>query len=504
MIAYYIGKEIRIMVSKDIPIEKISLKRRLIKEKTRYYDIVIHPYKADGWYVFSLDEFVTKSVGGKEYAVDISVGDAEIEKTEFPYTKEIDINDATFLIEPFKNGKGFSYTVNHKVVAYLDSINIQGNMFCGKIVANKDIANPQIGLYKRATKSRELVYDKKIKLSVQGGQEINFRFNTALLLRNYCQTQKEIWDVVLILEDGNYVPIVAGDIVFDYVENDGIIEYKFFNSEGFLSIWTKYNDAINAHRKKIAILGSCYIKEAFHSLDFTNPDYKLFYDNVITGFHHSLISLCSKKTNNFYCVAGEHAREIELYSRFETEKLFFTELEKAKVDYLLIDNYADATLFLIKNLEDGCFYTKNYYLGNSNLFKQMPNILEYSQHEQIRLEEYKKAVKVFRGIIQKFIPLTHVCLVRSRQSLYKESGGGRELWKDHEFYEKSNLVWELLDDIFLEAIPEARQIDMRSTQWISVENTPLKCTPNHFQSEYYRALLNDFNKIVLYDMLNSK
>ncbi|MBO4540193.1 MAG: glycosyltransferase family 2 protein, partial [Clostridia bacterium] len=49
-----------------------------------------------------------------------------------------------------------------------------------------------------------------------------------------------------------------------------------------------------------------------------------------------------------------------------------------------------------------------------------------------------------------------------------------------------------------------RQIDLRDNKYISVENTPLQCTPNHFQSEYYRTELNEFNKIVLSDMLRKK
>lgn len=505
---------ITIFTDKSIPCQKICLARRIIKDKTRYYDKYFFPQEIDECeYRFDMGELSNYSFCGKEYILDLIIKDARFVDASLQYANKnnIEVNPLDLRID--KNSLKISYVLRQKRTAKLIEFKEQGGEITLSLNINFTFDSCELWAYRRTISNRDFVYDKKTALTIKNmclnpnDHLLELTLDSSLLLKNYCENAKEIWDIVIVNKsDVHPVFIETGDFKCEYMPNDKDIIYKLFNSEGYLSIWTRYNQFVGRLRKNIAILGSCYTKEAFHSLDFTNPDYKRFFNNVLTGFHHSLISLCSKSANEDYKINGPNAREIELYSRYELRKTFFDELASMHVDYLLVDNYADATLSICKDLNNNCYYTKNYYLQNSNFFSELKNTKDFSQHETERLLMYENAVKLFREkVVACNIPLSHILLIRSRQSLYKEKqDGGAELWPDHDFYEKSNVVWEWLDNIFLSIIPEARQIDMRNKKWISVENTPLKCTPNHFQTEYYQELMHKVNKIVLFNLLNNE
>ena len=64
-------------------------------------------------------------------------------------------------------------------------------------------------------------------------------------------------------------------------------------------------------------------------------------------------------------------------------------------------------------------------------------------------------------------------------------------------------IWQRNDDYFIEKIPEARIIDMRK-DYISFKSPNLSFSTNHFTDDYYKDVLNKFNKIVLQDLLKEE
>ncbi|MBO4540335.1 MAG: hypothetical protein J5781_08645, partial [Clostridia bacterium] len=429
-------------------ISGLTLKRRIVDNKTRYYDIDIKISFQDGEYFFDTEKYLFCSSINKEYYLDI-VGIESVEAISMPIGGVVRYDEADIVFDVSeKDGKTvLKYGIVPNVHACVTDIKTERDEIIVEFSTDSKDPDPTVLFMRRSFTTRNGLYNKIIELETNGK---SFFIPSSDLFKGKSEKGREIWDVAIRCEKIGYIFIDADDINDDYCDKDSLIAYKPFNSDGYLSIWTMEGENKNGNKIKVAILGSCYIKEAFHSLDFTNPDYKRFYDNVLVGFHHSFISLTSSPIDDSYDITSEYQREIELYSEFELKKNYFRKLKDSKANYLLVDNYADATLVVGKD-ERGQFITKNYYLNDSNLFTDHIKLVKtYTQHGEERIALYEEAVKKFREKINEVIPLSHVILVRGRQSLYKQKEDkSKELWPDHDFYEKSNKVWEKLDNIFL-------------------------------------------------------
>ena len=100
------------------------------------------------------------------------------------------------------------------------------------------------------------------------------------------------------------------------------------------------------------------------------------------------------------------------------------------------------------------------------------------------------------------MPLERVILVKARRAINRIDNGIVSQWPEHEYIKYANLIWELIEELFEQIIPEARIIDMRNEKkYISQKQSPLTYSPQHLVSEYYKDLMNKFNKIVLLDIL---
>ena len=64
---------------------------------------------------------------------------------------------------------------------------------------------------------------------------------------------------------------------------------------------------------------------------------------------------------------------------------------------------------------------------------------------------------------------------------------------------RTNRNWDMYDAIFLEELPDAQYIDMRSTNWISDVNSPIigGALPSHYQSGFYKEIYEKIIKIIL-------
>ena len=90
-----------------------------------------------------------------------------------------------------------------------------------------------------------------------------------------------------------------------------------------------------------------------------------------------------------------------------------------------------------------------------------------------------------------------IILVGGRLSPFKTQS---ELWQSKmNWIKRTNCNWDMYDAIFLEELPNAQYIDMRSTNWTSDVNSPIMggASPSHYQSGFYKEIYEKIMKIIL-------
>ncbi|ECW8242522.1 teichoic acid biosynthesis protein, partial [Listeria monocytogenes] len=93
---------------------------------------------------------------------------------------------------------------------------------------------------------------------------------------------------------------------------------------------------------KIAVMGTCFSRNAFNSSPFFNPDYKAFFECSFTQFHSSIISLMTKPANLINLDKYTDIKQSEQsFVEEDWKKEFFINLKNSNSDYFLIDLYPD-------------------------------------------------------------------------------------------------------------------------------------------------------------------
>lgn len=251
---------------------------------------------------------------------------------------------------------------------------------------------------------------------------------------------------------------------------------------------------------KIGVIGTCFSRSVFRSDECFNPDYKEFFTVPLTFFHDSLISLMSEKTEDKdYLLANDLLRdEVFRYIKIEFQKNLKEVLLETGVDYLVFDNYSDATLEVIE-MKKNSYLTYNKYFSESIYKRKFSDRQILKPGESKHLEKYREAVRNIFFLLKELNLDKNVILIGGRLSKYKTK---YELWESKmEWIESTNKNWDIYDEIFLREIPNTKYIDIRSTDWISDENTTIVggASPSHYQLGYYKEIYSKIKKTVFKD-----
>ena len=358
---------------------------------------------------------------------------------------------------------------------------------------------------RKRTYSNEKRYCVKWEKDFKIEKSVNvFEERTENFLRGLIKSRDEHWDVFVEQNQVLY-PIKCDSINTKYFDvADGFKICFFCNKEKHLSVYTHEGDHSEYTKTRIAVLGTCFSRSVFKSDPYFNPDYKRFYECVYTQFHSSIISLTSEKFLN-YEHKDEWNKEASLYLPTEFNKDFFENLRKSKAEYLLLDNYIDATRPVI-DVGDGAYITYNKYLIRSNLIRDLSRcrIIKPGTNEFYDL--YKEHAKQFLHETKKIMPENHIILLEGRFSYFKidEKTNIKEEWEGRTYIHRNNIRWNEVDHIFRLLAPDIRVIDMRNTQYVSDVRTPIPggASPSHYQKYYYREILDKINKIILEDKVS--
>ena len=315
------------------------------------------------------------------------------------------------------------------------------------------------------------------------------------------------------MKNGDNIELLIGKDFYSakFVEFDesNLQKYKYFNLNNELSckFYKNGRNAISIYIKeiakntndkaiKIAVLGTCFSRNAFNSIDFFNPNYKKYFDCVYTQFHSTIGSLISIPAPNKCLELYEKSNDFK-YIKTDMKKSFFEDLKLTNPDYLIIDLYADAMLQELK-LVNNSIITYNYMIKDE--FKIGDFVINWGeryQNEEEYFNNWKENIKLFVEKLSDIIPVENIILNRGRLSEnYYNKNGDLVEFETKDLINRNNYYWERLDNIFLTEYPNINYIDLTDKKFHSVIDYPFGFSFSHYESKYYESFLNELMKII--------
>lgn len=405
----------------------------------------------------------------------------------------------------YKNGNG-GLSVKVKFAPYyaVDVVSMEDSPEFVRLLIKTQYHSDKIQYFlaRKSSKNYSLKYDFEIPIEHNNQQGVTeLKLTKTNLFLGFSKGGEEVWELIAKV-GGIYLTVVCSngynDVVFD--ESDSVKAKIKFNE--LVRVYTYENDNKHQHKLKVAVLGSCFSRQAFNSKSFFNPDYKRFYECGITAYHMSIPSIMSNKIpHEQNDLVGEYQSDINVYGKVHFDKSFLSQLAEYRPDYMIMENYVHITAALIE-VAGGGFIDENYYLVGTPAFKKLKVTKRIPAESEEHFEIYKENLLKFKKAISSFIPEDRIVIVRSQPALMKREGDVISEWDSKQAILYRRYIWERYDSFFVSVFPKAKIIDMRDDKYISEKSEHLKFAPSHFGTTYYKDLLNSFNKIVLQDLIS--
>ncbi|PGD05772.1 DUF6270 domain-containing protein [Bacillus toyonensis] len=340
----------------------------------------------------------------------------------------------------------------------------------------------------------------------------NLKFNINIsyeeLLTN--PREKDIWDLFIRIVDEKGIeidlPLSPKNNIRDqkYIASSRIATL-FVNSLGTYSLWINLNKQFNNSATNVAILGTCFSRNAFNSSDYFNPQYKKLYKCIYTQFHSSVISLVSNPVDfNMEDWKAEGLKQSDInYIQSDFTKSFFENLKNYKPEYLIIDFYVDACREVIQ-LGDNQFITLNYLIPGTKFYKNLQGckvVSHLNNKEYFSL--WKSSLDKFADELLSIIPENKIILNRGRLTQkYRDVDNKIKEYSEKGIIKRNNDLWDKMENYFLYKMPNVKIIDMQKTKYTGYYKHPFGNTYAHYESGYYKEFMNKLNEIVLEDKIN--
>lgn len=255
-------------------------------------------------------------------------------------------------------------------------------------------------------------------------------------------------------------------------------------------------------------IGSCFSRSIFKSDPYFNPTYKAFFKVRRTLFHDSLISLFSEPISFDYSsiedlIIGDAGK----YVGVEFEKNVGQIFEDTDCRIIVVDNYIDAAVPVIRYSENG-YLTYNKYFSESIFKRNFSSCYVVYPGTEEHALLYQKSLSDFHQLIISH-GISNIVLVGGRLSQYKIDERTQQIegWDDKvEWITEVNHCWDIADSLFLQEFPNAVYLDKRYTPWKSDIHSPIigGASPSHYQSGYYKELFEDLLQFISEDIINGQ
>lgn len=337
------------------------------------------------------------------------------------------------------------------------------------------------------------------------------RINKNSLSHKHILRDKEVWDFFIRLKLDNNESDLQLDIskqykgdfsYFDICCTEKNMKGKLFiNGSSQLSLYTI--DGKNRCAVKVAVLGTCFSRNAFNSSQYFNPDYKKIYDCVYTQFHSSLISLVSDPVLLDPKELDDIKESDRKFVEVDFDKSFFEKLKESEAEYLILDLYSDASKSILK-IDSDRYISCSYILEDSKYITKLENsqIIDHANNDEY-FEIWKEAVGDFIQKLKNILPEDKIILNKGRfTSTYFDEHREVKSFSDPQLILRNNYFWDKLDNYIMHLIPKAKVIDLTNTTYIGDATYPFGKSFSHYESGYYKEFLNRLNRLVISDRLS--
>ncbi|OEP51966.1 teichoic acid biosynthesis protein, partial [Listeria monocytogenes] len=308
-----------------------------------------------------------------------------------------------------------------------------------------------------------------------------------------------IWDFFIRSTDQPDLPIFIPDTIdlsknkFHKVANQPFLARIIKNGAKNLSITTNPAPESNANTIKIAVMGSCFSRNAFNSKPFFNPDYKRFFEVTFTQSHTSLFSVLSKpytgiNIDDYGNMTDNERRTLQA----DFDKGFFEKLENSNSDYLLLDLYADVLRGPIW-LESGEILSLSYISEQTGILNDLPikRLLDHSNNDAFFQEWTSYADKFIEKLLT-VMPAERIILNKGGfTTKYYDKNGAVQEYKIKMRIERNNYFWDRLNNYFLSKVPTAQVIDFTKKPYIGDYYYPFGHSFSHYESGYYKDFMRE-------------
>ncbi|HAA9660558.1 TPA_asm: teichoic acid biosynthesis protein [Listeria monocytogenes] len=308
-----------------------------------------------------------------------------------------------------------------------------------------------------------------------------------------------IWDFFIRSTDQPDLPIFIPDTIdlsknkFHKVANQPFLARIIKNGAKNLSITTNPAPESNANPIKIAVMGSCFSRNAFNSKPFFNPDYKRFFEVTFTQSHTSLFSVLSKPYTGINIDDYDNMTDNERRTlQADFDKGFFEKLENSNSDYLLLDLYADVLRGPIW-LESGEILSLSYISEQTGILNDLPikRLLDHSNNDAFFQEWTSYADKFIEKLLT-VMPAERIILNKGGfTTKYYDKNGAVQEYKIKMRIERNNYFWDRLNNYFLSKVPTAQMIDFTKKPYIGDYYYPFGHSFSHYESGYYKDFMRE-------------
>ncbi|WP_342490933.1 DUF6270 domain-containing protein [Bacillus sp. FSL R5-0422] len=350
--------------------------------------------------------------------------------------------------------------------------------------------------------SFEYFNENEKAISTTDNLTFDIKVSIAELISNF--KDRDIWDLFIRYRQDNEL---FYDIPLSSNNNQKLSSSNkrvtlFVNGSQSYSIWVNVDRAPGDNLTNVAVLGTCYSRNAFNTSDYFNPYYKKLYKCSYTQFHSNIMSLVSDPVEfneSEFLDCGLKPSDIK-YIRSDFEKDFFENLIESKAEYLIIDFYVDACREVIQ-IKENANITLNYLLPRTKYFKQIKSkhVISHTNNEEY-FDLWKENIKLFVERLLGIMPANKIILNRGRLTTkYLDSNNKINYFPDQDIIKRNNILWDRMEHYLLNLIPKIKIIDMRDTSFVGHYNHPFGKSYAHYESGYYKEFLSKLNEIVLMD-----
>lgn len=320
-----------------------------------------------------------------------------------------------------------------------------------------------------------LDFDEMKKVYLKSGDNLDILIGDSIKIAKFITIDKGF------LNGSDYFPL-----------NDFLDGKLYVNGRNALSIFLKQSpkNIVN----KVAVLGTCFSRNALNTNNYFNPEYKMYLECVLTQFHSRIDSLNSEKAPCELIKQFSNHNEFSHIYR-DMAKTFFDDLEASNAQFLIIDLYADALLKSLV-LNNGSKITYNYLIKENNKLGKF--VLNWDQNqfttEEELLDNWTKSLHKFMENVTKIIPESNIILNRGRLAEKFYENGELKEFKTISLIRRNNYIWEKLDNIFYTNYPNIQVIDLTEEDLYSSKKHPFGFSFSHYESEYYKRYFSELIK----------